>query len=742
VAHSESSVTIADTDYLLAENGQVFKINNGVTELLIAELIENTPVSITRLMLDSKNKLWIATESHGLFRYSSTGLESFSHLPNNRLSSIVEDEDGAIWVGTSGGLCMLKIGAVRSIGIQQGLRNENIHTVAVDINDKVYAIPYGKISNLTYIEHYEIKNTKITLSENIDNDIIHGIANDEKGELWIATESKIAKLTNNEIETHIELQAGTQRFLVANDVFWYQEKNKLIKYENKVKSIIPLGQETEIDIRAMSFAVNGDVLIAEKKKAYRITENNARELAIPLDVTSCIHEFVEGEIWVCSGGLWLRKGHSNYYFGKDEGLTNVINGHIHDVINDKYGNIWAVSNSGLFRILRQDIDDLISGKVRTPKFVKFSEKDGMKSSEFNGSSSTAVSTKDGKLWFASQGGVVEVDPDLTLYNSQKVLKPFIEHLFIGDDLISLSQWGEIAANPKTIHMHFGAVFLSEAKNISYRYKLFPYYKNWQTGDSAHFPELEPGNYQLFVQARFYQNKWSDSLMKTMTVLPAWYQTPVFRTMAILLIILIIFGFPLWRIHRLKQNRKELKQLVATQTQSLLLANKRLDMLSRIDELTGIANRRELMNKMEVLCKNPDHKVCLALIDIDDFKAYNDYYGHIGGDDCLVKVARLLNIFSSEQCLVARFGGEEFVMLFDCSDINTALDIVTKMYESIKESAILHAKSSVSEFISLSAGLVVRKNAEPVEKIIDRADVAMYKAKSNGKNKMVIGEDSK
>ena len=99
---------------------------------------------------------------------------------------------------------------------------------------------------------------------------------------------------------------------------------------------------------------------------------------------------------------------------------------------------------------------------------------------------------------------------------------------------------------------------------------------------------------------------------------------------------------------------------------------------------------------------------------------------------------ILNKFNNDTCLVARFGGEEFVMLFDGHTLFEAKEIVKKLYSDLEDAAIIHEKSSVKSIISLSTGIVERYYAERCENIIERADIAMYEAKSSGKDRISLG----
>jgi diguanylate cyclase (GGDEF)-like protein len=423
-------------------------------------------------------------------------------------------------------------------------------------------------------------------------------------------------------------------------------------------------------------------------------------------------------------------------FNEKNGLTN---GHVHDVIEDDVGNIWVTSNSGLFRILRKDIDAIKMDDTVEFKIVKYSEKDGMVNSEFNGSSSGAVKTENGLMWFASQGGVVVVDSEKIFTARKKELTPFIEHMYVDEKQILQKDKHNIEPNPGSVHFHFGAVFLSDARNLSYRYKLKPLMTGWNEQRVADFMDLDYGQYDLTVQVRYKENEWSTPLYKTFYIEPAWFQTWWFRFLFVLLSILLLFGLPYWRIKSLNESRRQLKKRVEEQTKSLVLANERLQLLSRVDELTDIANRRAFISKIEKHCQKSNPNICLALIDVDNFKAYNDYYGHVAGDECLIKIARILSVFSNEHCLVARFGGEEFVMLFNSVTLKEAEKIVENMHNYLESKQYPHEKSKVKDFVSLSSGLVKCRKNESVESLIDRADKAMYQAKSKGKNRIVVGE---
>ena len=730
-----AGITIDKDTVLLAYVNKIFQIKNGETTVFIPKLIRDKNVVVQSMMQDRQGDLWITLHGNGLLRYSARGLESAKYLPNEHITSIVQDDDGVMWFGTPAGLCSLNFDPIRSITKLNGLQNDFIRYVANGVDDSVYVVPFTYSSKLSYIKNDKVESIEIK-SLNVENgEKILSMVMDNNNQIILATSNKIGKLSkNNEIEIIDEFISDKKSLVFDNDTLWYATRKKLYKYQNGVSKKILLETLKISRIYSISKSISSDLLLASHYSVYRIVDDVPLKVDIDLKFAFCAREFVMDELWICSEGLWLHFGNKNYKFGYDDGITE---GHIHEVIEDDFGNIWVSTNSGLYRILRKNIDKVKNGEAVGEIFTKFDESYGMKSSEFNGSINGAVKTSDGRLWFAGQGGVTVVDPNLTLFKSDKIIKPIIEHIFVNGQVIPPKQWGMIAPKPQSIRLDFTAVFLSDAKSLSFRYKLTPYHDKWHHGYSASFPELSPGKYEIQLQVRHRQNKWSDSIKAHFSIQPAWNQTWWFRVISIIIIVIVLVGFPFWRIYRLKQKSIELNSLVAKQTESLLLANKKLDQLSRSDELTDIANRREFINSIKRLCSNPAHKMCLALIDIDDFKAYNDHYGHIAGDNCLVSMAKVLKSFSTDKCLVARFGGEEFVVLFDAIGLDEAKSIMQTLHESLEKENILHVKSSVKNILTLSSGLVSRVHGESVESIIDRADIVMYKAKAEGKNRLVI-----
>lgn len=175
---------------------------------------------------------------------------------------------------------------------------------------------------------------------------------------------------------------------------------------------------------------------------------------------------------------------------------------------------------------------------------------------------------------------------------------------------------------------------------------------------------------------------------------------------------------------------------------IALANRELHKLSKIDGLTGIANRRffdEFLGREWQHASRGAFCLSLIMIDIDFFKAYNDNYGHQSGDYCLQMVAKALSgTLKRATDVVFRYGGEEFAVLLANTDLEGAARVAESMRTNVEELQIPHNHSSVSKYVTISLGVDTvfpHRGLEPAA-LISAADQALYRAKQEGRNRCV------
>ncbi len=190
-----------------------------------------------------------------------------------------------------------------------------------------------------------------------------------------------------------------------------------------------------------------------------------------------------------------------------------------------------------------------------------------------------------------------------------------------------------------------------------------------------------------------------------------------------------------------RHKNHLEELVEDRTAELQIANERLKELSRVDGLTGIANRRRLDEELYREWKRmlrEKRPLSVVICDIDHFKLYNDTYGHQRGDDCLVSVATAIkDSVNRPGDLTARYGGEEFCLVLPETAGPGAMRIAELVRKNVVKLNLEHKSSPVAKMVTLSLGvatLIPDKGSQPIV-LLEAADRALYQAKGNGRNRV-------
>jgi len=196
---------------------------------------------------------------------------------------------------------------------------------------------------------------------------------------------------------------------------------------------------------------------------------------------------------------------------------------------------------------------------------------------------------------------------------------------------------------------------------------------------------------------------------------------------------------------LAEHRDRLAHLVDERTAELQAANGQLQSLARTDPMTGLPNRRHF-DEARIIemrrARREQQSLALLICDIDDFKDYNDHYGHAMGDQCLVAVAHALQAqLGRAGDLVARIGGEEFAALLPATSRSAAFKMAERMRAAVAACAIEHLHSQAAQVVTISFGLAVLEPGadRDFEALFEEADQALYRAKAAGRNQ-VAGPD--
>ena len=190
----------------------------------------------------------------------------------------------------------------------------------------------------------------------------------------------------------------------------------------------------------------------------------------------------------------------------------------------------------------------------------------------------------------------------------------------------------------------------------------------------------------------------------------------------------------------------LRRQVEQKTEQIRKTNEILQELSEQDGLTGIANRRRFDMKLNAewsRARRSGSPLSLLLIDIDAFKALNDEYGHLRGDECLVTVARTMNSMALRSVdLVARYGGEEFAVILPGTDLPGAMEVGERLRATIQALGVPHNGSRFGQVLTISVGVATTEpgSRTACSGLVELADRALYRSKTRGRNRVTSSEE--
>jgi diguanylate cyclase (GGDEF)-like protein len=252
--------------------------------------------------------------------------------------------------------------------------------------------------------------------------------------------------------------------------------------------------------------------------------------------------------------------------------------------------------------------------------------------------------------------------------------------------------------------------------------------------NVRFFSLPPGRYTLHVRARIDNAPPVLAPPYAFEIIPHWYQrawfVPALVALASLILVYGLIRRQRRRLAALRSRNLELDALVRERTRDLEQLNFSLQDLADRDGLTGIANRRKfdafLLQAAE-RAQDAGSRLGLALIDVDHFKAYNDSNGHQAGDDALIRVVRCLSESVRGDTLVARYGGEEFAIVAPGCGLDEIRHLGERIRAHVEEAAV---------GMTVSVGVSELQPGETLSEFVARADAALYRAKSAGRNRVV------
>ena len=415
------------------------------------------------------------------------------------------------------------------------------------------------------------------------------------------------------------------------------------------------------------------------------------------------------------------------------------NNTVYAIVQDRERRLYLTTNRGVVRLTPRGGD---SAKLDA---YAFTADDGLPLNQC--AHAAALVDHQGRVWVGTVGGAAVLDTrDEARDAAAKRL--VVEGLVYGKEPFRLVSGAELSHREN--HLVFRFTLLSFFREADTRYStqlvgLETAPSPWVGETRREFTTLPHGTYTFKAWGQDYAGNVAGPVEATFTVRPAPWQTWWARLLAVALVGLALWGGVQARLRALHHRQRELQGLVDARTRQLKEANEVLVTLSYVDALTGVANRRSFGERLEAEWKRglrTGAPLGLVMIDIDHFKAYNDRWGHQRGDECLHIVATALaDALPRSGDSVSRYGGEEFAVILPLTDLAGTRNVAESLRTRIEGLRLPGAVPAAGAWVTISCGAasIVASVDTGAQDLIRRADEALYRAKSAGRNRVATAE---
>jgi diguanylate cyclase (GGDEF)-like protein len=631
------------------------------------------------------------TNARPLSSYRHANWSVAEGLPHNRVQAIAQALDGHLWLGTPAGLAQFDGFSFTIFDRQHvpALRSNDVRALLADQDGSLWigtdAVGVTRLRDGKFIAYGP--------AEGIGAGPVSSMVQDGSGAVWVAAGSGVFRFDGRRFiaagepadRPIVALVVDSSGLLagVGNGTVTRVTVQGLTSHES---GGVPL-----VDLRTLAIDRSGTLLAGGRGGVAQLTQGRwtPRDAPLANDAVVGLVQDAGGAVWIATeaDGVFRNSTAALEHFGAGQGLSG---DGVRAICEDWEGNIWIGTENGLDRLTVTR--GVTAGRLHPPVHIDK---------------------------FVVDGRLVPLPDDET----ELRLSPGIANLEI----------------------HYTALNLTSPESVHFRYRLEGYDHNWIDASNrriAYYTNLGTGRYRFVVAATTAPGVWGPSAAAlALNLPPNFFQTYSFLAAGGTGVVLLTVGVYWVRARRMRTVAEQLQRLVDERTAMLEQINQQLQRLTTIDGLTGIANRRRFDDVLQSewrRARRGNAPMACIMIDIDNFKAFNDRYGHLRGDDCTKQIAAALRAGANRAGdLLARYGGEEFAVILPETTLEGALAVAQMLRARVEGLGIPHDASDTAAVVTISAGVAsaIPRRDEPAETLVAEADRALYRAKHAGKNRV-------
>lgn len=724
---------------------------------------------IRNLYEDRAKRLWVSTDHGGLALYhpKTDDFETLKHNPydsnslrSNQVRNVFEDHNGNLWIGSfPDGINFYDVNKARfnlffqQTKVPKGLPSNGILSLLEDSKGWIWAGTEGGLWGYNPLKKEAVSYTAAPQKPNaLQFSAVSSLAEAPDGDLWVGTWSGGLHKFNKKTGEFKHYPADTgQPGGLASPYVWqlrydktqtlwisFVDRGGFARYLPETDTFETFAHNPN-DANSLSSdhvmalmpdsagniwlgTLNGLNKFNPATKTFTHYKHDPKNRnSLPSDYVLAIYEDRQGQIWIgtqaAGVSLFNPKTQQFRHIKMKDGLPS---NSVASLLEDAQGIMWIGTLNGV-----------ASYNPLTQHIRSYRKSDGFAGNSIN--RNAMLLDKKGLVWVGSTGGLTQFNPK-ELNRPRPAPSVVLTQLRIANKVQipaasgsrltkSLLHTQDLTLNYKDVMfaIDFTALNFNTSDRTQFAYKLAGFDKNWNEVGKEHaatYTNIPAGHYLFQVKAANSDGTWSEasaSLAITITP-PFWASGWAYGVYAVCLLIVVYLRY----------------QYVQLQKTS-----KQYQLLSTRDPLTGISNRAGMQPIIQGLFINEEMKqgLCLLVFDIDHFKQINDRFGHAAGDKILIEVAQVVAASVRAADHLARWGGEEFILLCPSTALESARWLAQKIRHTLSHHAFTLDNTTLS--VTISLGVAACRAEDTFETLFKRADEALYRAKHSGRNCVVL-----